>query len=137
MKTALDTNILSCLWSNEPSALRVQADLQRARALGAIVVCGPVYVELVAHPLVSPDFVDRFLHETGITAEFLLDEPVWRKAAEGYGAYAKRRRRSSGGTPKRLLIDFVIAAHALVCADRLMTLDPSRYQLDFPNLRLA
>jgi predicted nucleic acid-binding protein len=32
--------------------------------------------------------------------------------------------------------DFVIAAHALLKADRLMTLDANRYGVDFPQLRL-
>jgi len=137
MKTALDSNILSCLWSNEPSAGHIEEQLSVSRALGAIVVCAPVYIELLAHPLVSKDFVNQFLAETGIAVEFMLDEPVWRKAGEGFVTYAKRRRRSGGVTPKRLLVDFVIAAHALLGADRLLTLDPSRYQQDFPDLRLV
>jgi predicted nucleic acid-binding protein len=57
----------------------------------------PAYVELTAHPLVSPGLVDRLLAEA----------------------------------------DFVIAAHALIQADRLMTLDPKRYRQDFPKLRLV
>ena len=137
MKTAVDSNVLSALWSNEPSALRIEEELQSARAQGSVVVCAPVYVELVAHPLVSLAFVDQFLAETAIRVEFSLNEPVWRKAAERFTAYAKRRRRSGGATPKRFLADFVIAAHALLHADRLFTLDPSRYQLDFPELRLV
>jgi predicted nucleic acid-binding protein len=137
MKTALDSNILSSLWSNESSALRVQAELKSARAQGAVVVCAPVYIELLAHPLATRSFVDQFLAETGIAVEFALNEPVWRKAAEGFAAYADRRRRSGGGTPKRLLADFIIAAHALLNADRLFTLDPSRYRQDFPQLRLV
>ena len=137
MKTALDSNVLSCLWSNEPSAARVEQELRRARALGAVVLCAPVYLELLAHPLVSAGFVDKFLSETGITVEFQLDESVWRKAAEGFVAYARRRRRSCGSTPKRLLADFMIAAHAQLQADCLFTLDPTRYQQDFPQLRLV
>lgn len=137
MRTALDSNILSCLWSNEPAAARVQVDLRSARAQGGIVVCAPVYVELLAHPLVSPGFVDRFLAETGIALEFDLDEPIWRKAAEGFAAYAHRRRRAHGSSPKRLLPDFIIAAHALLRADRLMTLDAKRYIQDFPKLRIV
>lgn len=137
MKTALDSNILSALWSNEPSALQLETELQKARAHGAIVVCAPVYVELLAHPRASQAFVDQFLAETGITVEFGLDEQVWRKAADRFVAYAKRRRRSGGTTPKRFLADFIIAAHALLRADRLLTLDPSRYQRDFPELRLV
>ena len=39
-------------------------------------------------------------------------------------------------TPKRLLADFVIGAHALYSADRLLTLDEGRYRRDFPELKL-
>lgn len=137
MKTALDSNILSSLWSNEPSAARVHAELKTARAHGSLVICPPVFVELMAHPLVSPGFVDNFMAETRIAVEFVLDESVWRKAAERYSAYAQRRRQSGGDSPKRLLADFVIAAHALLQADRLFTLDSSRYYRDFPELRLV
>ncbi|HLV89164.1 MAG TPA: type II toxin-antitoxin system VapC family toxin [Candidatus Sulfotelmatobacter sp.] len=136
MKTALDSDILSCLWSNEPSASRVEQELRKAHAQGAIVVCAPVYVELLAHPLASRGFVEQFLSETGIVVEFLMGEPVWRKCADGFAAYAQRRRRSGGAAPRRLLADFIIAAHAMLQADCLFTLDPSRYQRDFPNLRL-
>lgn len=136
MKTALDTNILSALWSTEPGCTRIIETLQRARSLGAIVISGPVYVELAAHPTAPRNFVDKFLSETGIAVEFLLDEPVWRKAAEAFRTYAQRRRKCGGASPKRLLADFLIAAHASLHADRLYTLDPGRYQQDFPNLRL-
>jgi predicted nucleic acid-binding protein len=136
MRTALDTNVLSALWSSEPSAARVVGGLASARAQGGLVVCAPVYVELLAHPVASQHFVDDFLHETGIVVEFSLDESIWRKAAESFVAYAQRRRRSGGGSPKRMLVDFVIAAHALLRADRLMTLDFERYRSDFPALRM-
>jgi predicted nucleic acid-binding protein len=136
MKTAVDSNVLSALWSTEPSAPRVWNELKNARSLGAIVICAPVYVELCAHPVATRDLIDKFLAETSIAIEFSLDEEVWRKAAEGFGAYAARRRKASGSSPKRLLADFLIAAHALLRADRLFTLDPSRYRRDFPELRL-
>jgi len=136
MKTALDSNILSSLWSAEQSAEHIRQNLVIARARGSIVVCAPVYVELAAHPLVTPGMIDRLLREADITIEFALDEDVWRKAAERFAAYARRRRTSAGGLPKRLLPDFLIAAHALLNADRLFTLDASRYQQDFPELSL-
>jgi predicted nucleic acid-binding protein len=72
-----------------------------------------------------------------ITIDFDLGEDVWRFAASSFAAYAIRRRRSGGGSPKRLLPDFVIASHALLKADRLMTRDTNLYALDFPNLRLV
>jgi predicted nucleic acid-binding protein len=137
MKTAIDSNILSSLWSAESSAPRIREELISARAQGSIVVCAAVYVELAAYPLLSPGQLDQLLSEAGIAVEFVLDEPVWRKAAESFTAYAKRRRRSGGATPKRFLADFVIAAHALLCADCLLTLDPTRYRQDFPELRLV
>jgi predicted nucleic acid-binding protein len=136
MTTALDSNVLSSLWSAEPSAPVVRQHLINARLSGRIIVSAPVYAELAAHPQVSLDRVDRLLAEADIAVDYLLDERVWRKAAEGFAVYAQRRRRSGGASPKRLLPDFVIAAHALLRADRLFTLDPARYQIDFPDLRL-
>jgi predicted nucleic acid-binding protein len=46
------------------------------------------------------------------------------------------RRNSGGGELRRLLVDFLIGAHAELRAERLLTLDPSRYTQDFPALRL-
>jgi predicted nucleic acid-binding protein len=37
----------------------------------------------------------------------------------------------------RLLADFIIGSHALVHADRFMTLDPKRYAREFPELKLT
>lgn len=136
MKTALDSNVLSAFWSNESSASRIEEQLKNSRQQGSVVVCAPVYAELTAHPLVEGGFVDKFLSETGVTIDFVLDEAVWHRAAVGFASYAQRRRRSGGTSPKRLLADFIIAAHALLSADRLFTLDPSRYQQDFPELRI-
>jgi len=137
MRTALDSNVLSALWSSEPLASRVAAELAEAYSQGGMVICAPVYAELLAHPSASQSFVDEFLSETGIVVDFGLDEPVWRLAAKSFAAYAQRRRRSAGGSPKRLLVDFIVAAHALLRADRLMTLDRARYERDFPRLRMV
>jgi predicted nucleic acid-binding protein len=136
MRTALDTNVLSALWSGEPLAARIAISLSEARSQGGLVVCAPVFAELLAHPTVTQDFVEEFLRETGITVDFTLDETVWRQSAKGFAAYAQRRRRSGGASPKRLLVDFVIASHALLHADRLMTLDAKRYSHDFPKLKI-
>jgi len=137
VRTALDTNILSALWSREPLAPQISNALADAHAQGGLVVCGPVYVELCAGPSVSQKFVDEFVNGTGISLDFDLDESVWRLAAKGFAAYAQRRRRSAAGTPKRLPVDFLIGAHAFLRADRLMTMDESPYQQDFPELRLV
>jgi len=137
MRTAIDTNVLSALWSGEPLASRISVQLAESHARGGLVICAPVYAELLAHPSASQRFVDEFLADTAISVDFDLDEPVWRQAAKGFAAYAERRRRSRGGPFKRMLVDFIIAAHALLRADRLMTLDAARYKQDFPRLRLV
>jgi predicted nucleic acid-binding protein len=136
MRTALDTNILSLVWSGEPSAATIAARLSRARADGALVVSAPVFVELSAIPAVNVQRLEKLLGEMTIAVDFDLGEDVWRLAATSFAAYAIRRRSSGGGSPKRLLPDFVIASHALLQADRLMTRDASRYSQDFPTLRL-
>ena len=136
MRTALDTNILSPLWSGEPSAVGVPAQLERIRSQGALVVCGAVFVELAAHPSVDADLVEKFLREMNVMIDFDLGEDIWRLAASTFAAYAIRRRRSGGGPPQRLLGDFIVASHAMLKADRLMTRDANRYDQDFPSLRL-
>ena len=100
------------------------------------MISGPVFVELSAIPGLDFDHAEHALKQSSIAVDFELREDVWRLAAESFAAYAVRRRRSGGGSPKRLLADFVIASHALLKADRLMTRDPQRYKLDFPKLRL-
>jgi hypothetical protein len=111
--------------------------LFKARSEGGLVVCAPVYCELLAYPSATQRFVREFLDETDIFVDFLLDEEIWQRAANAFVAYAQRRRRSNGGSPKRMLVDFVVAAHALLRADRLMTLDAPRYRRDFPKLHIV
>jgi predicted nucleic acid-binding protein len=136
MRTALDTNILSLFWSGEHSASTIAAQLSKARAEGALVISAPVFVELSAIPTSNPRHIETLLREMNIAVDFDLGEDVWQLAATSFAAYAVRRRRSGGGSPKRLPADFVIAAHATLRADRLMTLDATRYGVDFPQLRL-
>jgi len=136
MRTAIDTNVLSALWSKEPLASQVARILGDARTEGGLVVGAPVYAELLAYPKASESFVNSFLADTGIMVDFELQQPVWLEAGRRFARYAKRRRRSAHQRPKRLLADFIIGSHALAQADRFMTLDPKRYKRDFPELKL-
>lgn len=136
MRTALDTNIVSPVWAGAPAAGEIVAQLLKARAEGALVVSAPVFVELTAVPGLSVQSVRKALEEMGIAIDFDLGEDVWQLAATSFAAHAIRRRGSGGGLPKRLLVDFVIASHAMLKADRLMTRDAGRYAVDFANLRL-
>lgn len=137
MRTALDTNVLSALWSKEPLASDIARRLGDAKKEGGLVVGAPVYAELLAHPAASEPFVNQFLSDTGVMVDFDLQQRVWLEAARRFARYAKRRRKATAATPKRLLADFIIGSHALTQADCLMTLDPRRYRQDFPELRLV
>jgi len=136
MRTALDSNIISAFWSSEPLVSRITAKLRVVRGEGGLVICGVVYAELSAYPAATNEFLESFLRDAGVEADFELGAEVWREAGRRFAAYAKRRRASRGGHAKRLLADFIIGSHALLAADRLLTLDPERYARDFPELRL-
>ena len=136
MRTAIDTNIISVIWSGTTSSAQVASTLAQAGGEGALVICAPVYVELCAYPNASAEYLDQFLASTRVEVDFVIDEPVWREAAKRFAHYAHRRRKSGGSGARRLLVDFIIGAHASLCADRLFTLDPHRFTKDFPKLRL-
>jgi predicted nucleic acid-binding protein len=136
VRTAIDTNAISALWSREPLSQEIAALLGQAQTVGGLVICAPVYAELLAHPRATVQFVQEFLATTGIAVEFDLQQELWHEVAERFALYADRRRRSGGAEPKRLLADFMIGAHALHRADRLLTLDFGRYRQDFPELSI-
>lgn len=136
MRTAIDSNALSALWSKVPLASKAAQILGDAKLEGGLVVSAPVYAELLAHPKASESFVNAFLTDTGIAVDFDLAQTAWLDAGRRFARYAKRRRRTAHEGPKRLLADFIIGAHVLAQADRLMTLDAQRYERDFPELKL-
>ncbi len=136
MRTAIDSNVLSALWANEPLASNAAEILGSAKAEGGLVISGAVYAELLAHPKVTESDVNNFLKDTGIDVDFEFGEPGWLETGRRFALYAKRRRRTSREAPKRLLADFIIGSHALTQADRLLTLDPARYARDFTDLTL-
>ena len=136
MRTALDTNVISALWSAEPLADRIANVLGEANDEGGLVISPPVFAELFAHPKATQKQIEKFLSVTAITVDFDLDERVWAETGHRYARYVKRRRGSQGGESRRLLADFIVGAHALVQADRLLTLDQGRYHRDFPELEL-
>lgn len=137
MRTALDSNILSALWSKEALGARVASELGNAKLDGGLVIGAPVYAELLAHPHATESFVNNFLSETNIEVDFQFEQRVWLEAGRRFARYARRRRKSARDEPKRLLADFLIGSHALLQADRLMTLEVRRYRRDFPELHIV
>ena len=136
MRTAIDSNVFSAIWSEEPSAKKLVQQLGAALEEGALLISPFVYAELHAYPGATESFIRGFVESTGVLVDLRLDERVWSETGKRFAHYAARRRKSSGTGPKRLLADFLVGAHALVHADRLLTLDPHRYSVDFPEVRL-
>jgi len=136
VRKAVDSNVISALWSGEPGASGVSVRLNAARQKGSLSICAPVYAELLAYPKASERFVQKFLEETEIVVDFTFDEVIWREAGRRFARYVNRRRGSGGSAAKRLLVDFLIGSHALLKADALLTLDRDRYRKAFPELQL-
>jgi len=136
MKTALDTNILSNIWSAQPMEAMIRAALTHLKQDGSLVLSPAVYAEALAHPNYSEAGVLHFLEITGIRVDFSLSNAAWTEAGRRYRQYAIRRRRSQVEPPRRILADFLVGAHALLQADQLVTLDTGFYRTNFPELRL-
>jgi predicted nucleic acid-binding protein len=136
MKTALDTNILSTIWSGQPMEAAARVALNAASRRGFLVISPFAYAEALAHPSYSEEQIQRFLAITGISVDFAIAEPVWIEAGRRYRDYAVRRRQATREQPRRILADFLVGAHALLQADQLMTFDIRMYRTNFPELRL-
>jgi predicted nucleic acid-binding protein len=70
VRTAIDTNILSALWLNEPLAAGIPQRLGEAKNHGALLIAPVVYAELLAYAKATESFVNGFLADTGITVDF-------------------------------------------------------------------
>ncbi|HLZ11213.1 MAG TPA: type II toxin-antitoxin system VapC family toxin [Candidatus Acidoferrum sp.] len=138
MTTSLDTNILVALWNpDEAQNLAVKKALVESQAAGKLLICGPVYAELLVSPARNEEFLDNFCAQAFISVEWELSEQVWREAGIAYQKYGERRRKQGTNGPRRILADFLIGAHAMVGGYRLLTLDGRLYRAAFPKLRVA
>jgi predicted nucleic acid-binding protein len=136
VRTAIDTNVISAIWSGEPAASKAVEHLVTASSEGALLISPFVFAELLAYPGATEPQVRKFLMETAIVMDAEIQEQVWVESGLRFARYAEHRRQSIGSGPRRLLADFLIGAHALVQSDRFVTFDPERFRQDFPELRL-
>ena len=112
------------------------ATLKIASSDGALLICPAVFAELHAYPGATAAFLRQMVSDFGVFIDYQIDSRVWSEAGQRFAAYSERRRVGRGDSPRRLLTDFFIGAHALVQADRLLTLDKGIYQRNFPELAL-
>jgi len=104
--------------------------LREARARGAVVACEIVWAEVAAA------FAGR-----APTAEALDQLGVNFSPANVFAAVEAgvswRNYRRSGGTRERIIADFLVASHAQVHADRLLTRDRGFYRSHFAGLTVV
>lgn len=155
MITAVDTNILLDILI--PNAAYVDASdraLAEASRQGAVVLSDVVYGELAAWFPGQAEF-DLFLATTGLQVVPPGRDALF-QAGIAWRAYSRRRsaelecpqcgqthvihcdRCGRGIAPRQhILSDFIIGAHALVHADRLLTRDRGYYATYFSQLALV
>lgn len=130
MITAVDTNILIDIFNDDPSFCRVSTELlKKCISEGAIVICDIVLAE------VATMFYDQIDLKNALQNLQIVFSPMSEESSL-FAAKIWRSYRQSGGSRKRLVSDFLIAAHATCQCDRLLSRDRGFYRNYFKNLCL-
>ena len=128
MITAVDSNVLLDVLNDRQEFGGVSsAALRRCTAEGALVASEVVWAE------VGSFFVDPREFEAAMDLLNVVFVPIERTAAVAAGSAAKRYRERDG-LKDRIVADFLIGAHALHHADRLLTRDRGFYRGYFEGL---
>ena len=129
MITVVDTNVLLDVFiPSDEHGPRSREWLSAAYNAGAVIICDLVYAELVP-AFTSRVTLDNALREIGATLSS-INSSVAYEAGLRWKLY-----RESGGPRNRIIIDFLIGAHAASTADAFLTRDRGFFATYFPDLK--
>ena len=130
MITAVDTNVLLDVFGADPKFTTASSEaLRRCLREGSLVASEVVWAE-TATVFGDAGLFREAMHKLNASFSPMTEEAAI-KAADAW-----RRYRRGGGPRDRIAADFLIAGHALVVADRLLTRDRGFYHRYFARLRI-
>ena len=132
MRTAVDSSVLlDVLSGDEKFGEASRLALKSAYAQGPLLACDIVWAE------VSATFGDDQPCGPILSRLGLQFGPVSTAAAERAGRAWRTYRARKGSRKERMIADFLIGAHALDSADRLLSRDRGFFRSYFPELVLV